>query len=243
MVQTAFSSLEWKIYELTGKGHKPSRAKPKILQLELHLEPARLGLITSKYSQAYIPSSSLRLKNCNFIDNCKGQKSIQNAFGIVVRALKGIYTFLRQSSTSRLWYESQHARKYKLLFLQKVHRTNCFIKEKGDKQTSKQQQTVLSNIQRKKVIKRVNCITNYNMSSLLEHIYVGSLTPRRQSRVETGSLKSSSLGSNLFVGQKRIETEKTDTNFLQVPKTLIPKKLTKKIPKKLTKKISKKFSM
>ena len=68
------------------------------------------------------------------------------------------------------------------------------------------------------MIKRVNCITNYNMSSLLEHISVGSLTPRRGSRVPIDSLESSSLGSNLFVGQKRIETEKTDTNFLQVSK-------------------------
>ena len=56
------------------------------------------------------------------------------------------------------------------------------------------------------------------MSSLLEHISVGSLTPRRGSRVPIDSLESSSLGSNLFVGQKRIETEKTDTNFLQVSK-------------------------
>ena len=72
------------------------------------------------------------------------------------------------------------------------------------------------------------------MSSLLEHIYVGSLTPRRKSRVEIGSLESSSLGSNLFVGQKRIETEKTDPNCLKVPKTLIPRKLTKKITKKFS---------
>ena len=35
------------ISELKGKGHKPSRAELKILQLELRLEPARLGLITS----------------------------------------------------------------------------------------------------------------------------------------------------------------------------------------------------
>ena len=35
------------ISELKGKGHEPSRAKLKILQLELWLEPARLGLITS----------------------------------------------------------------------------------------------------------------------------------------------------------------------------------------------------
>ena len=71
------------------------------------------------------------------------------------------------------------------------------------------------------------------MSSLLEGTSVGSLTPRRGSRVSIGSLESSSLGSNLFVGQKSIETEKTDPNRLKVPKT----------PRKLTKKITKKFSM
>ena len=72
------------------------------------------------------------------------------------------------------------------------------------------------------------------MSSLLERISVGSLTPRRESRVASGSLESSSLGSNLFVGQKIIETEKTDPNSIQVPKNLIPKKLTKKIIKKFS---------
>ena len=35
--------------ELEGKGHEPSRAELKILQLELRLEPARLGLITTGY--------------------------------------------------------------------------------------------------------------------------------------------------------------------------------------------------
>ena len=69
------------------------------------------------------------------------------------------------------------------------------------------------------------------MSSLLE-VSVGSLTPRRNSRVVFGSLESSSLGSNLFFGQKRSEPEKSDPNFLQVHKTLIPKKLTKKVTKK-----------
>ena len=34
--------------ELNQKGHKPSRAELKILQLELWLEPARLGLITNR---------------------------------------------------------------------------------------------------------------------------------------------------------------------------------------------------
>ena len=72
------------------------------------------------------------------------------------------------------------------------------------------------------------------MSSLLEGIFVGSLAPRRKSKVAFGSLESSSLGSNLFVGQKRIETEKTDPNRCKVPKTLIPKKLTKKITKKIS---------
>ena len=75
------------------------------------------------------------------------------------------------------------------------------------------------------------------MTSLLE-VSVGSLTPRRKSRVAFGSLESSSLGSNLFFGQKGINTEKTDPNLLQVHKTRIPKKLTKKITKK-----KKKFGM
>ena len=35
--------------ELKEKGHEPSRAELKIPQLELWLEPARLGLITSIY--------------------------------------------------------------------------------------------------------------------------------------------------------------------------------------------------
>ena len=65
------------------------------------------------------------------------------------------------------------------------------------------------------------------MSSLLEGIFVGSLAPRRKSKVAFGSLESSS-GSNLFVGQKRIETEKTDPNLFRVHKTPISKKLTKK---------------
>ena len=72
------------------------------------------------------------------------------------------------------------------------------------------------------------------MGSLLEGIFVGSLTPRRKSKVAFGSLESSSLGSNLFVRQKRIETEKTDPNRLKGPKTLIPRKLTKKITKKFS---------
>ena len=71
------------------------------------------------------------------------------------------------------------------------------------------------------------------MGSLFESIFDGSLTPRRKSKVAFGSLESSS-GSNLFVGQKRIETEKTDPNRLKVPKTLIPRKLTKKITKKFS---------
>jgi hypothetical protein len=40
--------------ELNEKGHEPSRAELKILQLELWLEPARLGLITSSYSWFYL---------------------------------------------------------------------------------------------------------------------------------------------------------------------------------------------
>ena len=35
------------IFQLKGKGHEPSRAKLKILQLELWLQPARLELITT----------------------------------------------------------------------------------------------------------------------------------------------------------------------------------------------------
>ena len=42
-----FSSLNRQIPELEGKGHEPSRAELKIIQLEPWLEPARLGLITS----------------------------------------------------------------------------------------------------------------------------------------------------------------------------------------------------
>ena len=72
------------------------------------------------------------------------------------------------------------------------------------------------------------------MGSLLEGIFVGSLTPRRKSKVAFGSLESSSLGSNLFVRQKRIETERTDSNRCKVPKTLIPQKLNKKIAKKFS---------
>ena len=37
------------INELREKGHEPSRAELKNLQLELWLEPARLGLITTNY--------------------------------------------------------------------------------------------------------------------------------------------------------------------------------------------------
>ena len=40
------SELTFFISELNKKGHEPSRAELKILQLELWLEPARLGLIT-----------------------------------------------------------------------------------------------------------------------------------------------------------------------------------------------------
>ena len=44
-----FSCLSRKISELKGKGHEPSQPELKILQLELRLEPARLGLITTMY--------------------------------------------------------------------------------------------------------------------------------------------------------------------------------------------------
>ena len=72
------------------------------------------------------------------------------------------------------------------------------------------------------------------MSSLLDGISLDSLTPRRKSKVSFGSFESSYLGSNLFVGQKRIESEKTDPNRCKVPKTLIPAKLNKKITKKFS---------
>ena len=44
------SSLNREISELEGKGHEPSRAELKMVQLEPWLEPARLGLITSAYA-------------------------------------------------------------------------------------------------------------------------------------------------------------------------------------------------
>ena len=48
---TIFQFSSWNFFsELKEKGHEPSRAKLKILQLELWLKPARLGLITSVYS-------------------------------------------------------------------------------------------------------------------------------------------------------------------------------------------------
>ena len=84
------------------------------------------------------------------------------------------------------------------------------------------------------MIKRENCITKYNMSSLLDGISVGSLTPRKKSSVSFRSLESNYLGSNLFVRQKRIETEKPDTNLFQVHKTPISKKLTKKVTNKFS---------
>ena len=72
------------------------------------------------------------------------------------------------------------------------------------------------------------------MSSLLDGISVGSLTPKRKSKVSFGSLESSYLGSNLFVGQKRIETEETNPNLFQVDKTPISKNLTKKVTQKFS---------
>ena len=44
-----FSARFWPIFasELSEKGHEPSLAELKILQLEPWLEPARLGLITN----------------------------------------------------------------------------------------------------------------------------------------------------------------------------------------------------
>ena len=72
------------------------------------------------------------------------------------------------------------------------------------------------------------------MGSLSRSIFVGSLTPRRKSKVAVSSLESSSLGSNLFVRQKRIETEKADPNLFQAHKTPISKKLTKKVTTKFS---------
>ena len=109
------------------------------------------------------------------------------------------------------------------------------ISIESTKETLLYKRTVLSiYTQRKKVIKRENCITKYKMSSLLDGISVGSLTPRRKSKVSFGSLESSYLGSNSFVRQKIIETEKTDPNIFQVHTP---------ISKKLTKKVTNKFSM
>ena len=49
LVFCRLSSLNRENPELEGKGHEPSRAELKIVQLEPWLEPARLGLITSRY--------------------------------------------------------------------------------------------------------------------------------------------------------------------------------------------------
>ena len=51
LVSGQFSISSW-----SEKGHKLSWAELKILQLELWLEPARLGLITTK--QQYLESGS-----------------------------------------------------------------------------------------------------------------------------------------------------------------------------------------
>ena len=49
LVLGRFSISSWR-----GKGHEPSRAELKILQLELWLEPARLGLITIIYASKFV---------------------------------------------------------------------------------------------------------------------------------------------------------------------------------------------
>jgi len=50
-----FSSLHF-FFELKGKGHKPSRVELKIVQLELWLEPAWLGLITGVQGNSKVHS-------------------------------------------------------------------------------------------------------------------------------------------------------------------------------------------
>ena len=109
------------------------------------------------------------------------------------------------------------------------------ISIESTKETLLYKRTVLSIYkERKKVIKKEKCVTKCNMSSLLDGISVGSLTPKRKSKVSFGSLESSYLGSNLFVGQKRIETEETNPNLFQVDKTPISKNLTKKVTQKFS---------
>ena len=109
------------------------------------------------------------------------------------------------------------------------------ISIESTKETLLYKRTVLSIYkERKKVIKKEKCITKCNMSSLLDGISVGSLTPRRKSKVSFDSLESSYLGSNLFIGQKRIETEKTDPNPFQDHNTPISKKLSKNVTNKFS---------
>ena len=46
-------------FELRGKGGESSRAELKILLIKLWLEPARLGLITTKHSQWSCPNTKV----------------------------------------------------------------------------------------------------------------------------------------------------------------------------------------
>ena len=72
------------------------------------------------------------------------------------------------------------------------------ISTESTKETLLYKRTVLSIYkERKKVIKKEKCITKCNMSSLLDGISVGSLTPRRNSSVGLGfgSLNNTYLGS------------------------------------------------
>ena len=55
--------------ELKQKAHEPSRAELKKLQLELWLEPARLGLITSKLAYRLLIKFNLML-----IPNVKNER-------------------------------------------------------------------------------------------------------------------------------------------------------------------------
>ena len=65
LVFCQFSISSWR-----DKGHEPSRVELKILQLELWLEPARLGLITSKL----VSSILLFLFNHVFLRKFLGDK-------------------------------------------------------------------------------------------------------------------------------------------------------------------------
>ena len=67
------SSLNREISELEVKGHEPSRAELKKVQLEPWLEPARLGLITSKSALLPVLPMTTALQECRrrrFLTSC-----------------------------------------------------------------------------------------------------------------------------------------------------------------------------